>query len=87
MCPGRMSSTSQKHRDFVGEPMGDKPVTALSGIGEALGGSLMKKGFDKVGANVLNVTRYGRLDLTQVPVPVRGGEGLRGQRYKYPSAQ
>ncbi|XP_019941463.1 barrier-to-autointegration factor [Paralichthys olivaceus] len=42
-----MSSTSQKHKDFVAEPMGEKPVMALAGIGEALGSRLEKKGFDK----------------------------------------
>lgn len=43
-----MSTTSQKHRDFVAEPMGDKPVTALGGIGEALGDKLKSKGYEKV---------------------------------------
>lgn len=40
------SSTSQKHRDFVGEPMGEKPVTDLAGIGATLGGRLSEKGYD-----------------------------------------
>lgn len=63
-----MSTTSQKHRDFVGEPMGDKPVTALSGIGEVLGKNLEHKGFDKVSSDLLlGLDQYcAELDLSQV---------------------
>jgi len=42
-----MSSTSQKHRDFVGEPMGEKEIYEVAGIGKVLGEKLVKMGFDK----------------------------------------
>jgi hypothetical protein len=41
------SSTSQKHQDFVSEPMGEKDVTEVAGIGKVLGQRLIDKGFDK----------------------------------------
>ncbi|KAF8569942.1 hypothetical protein P879_07840 [Paragonimus westermani] len=44
-------STSQKLRNFVTEPIGDKVVTELPGIGLKLGERLQDKGFDK--ANVV----------------------------------
>uniref|UniRef100_A0A8D1L3F3 Barrier-to-autointegration factor n=1 Tax=Sus scrofa TaxID=9823 RepID=A0A8D1L3F3_PIG len=38
---------SQKHRDFVAEPMGEKPMGSLVGIGEVMGKKLEERGFDK----------------------------------------
>ncbi|XP_077497231.1 barrier-to-autointegration factor-like [Amblyomma americanum] len=40
-----MSSTSKKHRSFTSEPMGNKSVTDLAGIGDSLGGRLRDQGF------------------------------------------
>ena len=42
-----MPSPSQTHIDFVKEPMRQKKVTALAGIGPVLGERLAKAGFDK----------------------------------------
>lgn len=49
-----MSSTSQKHRNFVAEPMGEKPVTDLAGVGDVLGKRLEAAGFDKVNIFYMN---------------------------------
>lgn len=43
-----MSTTSQKHKNFVSEPMGEKEVKELAGIGDVLGARLIEKGYDKV---------------------------------------
>ncbi|XP_048259506.1 barrier-to-autointegration factor 1-like [Haliotis rufescens] len=39
-------STTQKARDFLAEPMGDKAVTDLPGIGDKSGGKLADAGID-----------------------------------------
>ena len=48
-----MSTTTQKHRNFVAEPMGEKEVTDLAGIGDVLGGRLADKGFDQVSPAII----------------------------------
>lgn len=51
-----MSTTSQKHRNFVAEPIGQKSVRELAGIGAVLGGRLEQIGIDKVRS--FNLSRF-----------------------------
>jgi hypothetical protein len=43
-----MSTTSAKHRDFISEPMGEKRITSVAGIGPTYGDRLVEKGYDRV---------------------------------------
>ena len=41
-------TTTQKHRSFIGEPMGDKLISDIAGMGAVYSGRLEEKGFIKV---------------------------------------
>ena len=43
-----MSSTTKKFREFMAEPIGDKGIRDVPGIGEVLGGKLSEAGYEKV---------------------------------------
>lgn len=43
-----IASTTKKHRLFIAEPMGDKHVTELAGVGTVTGNRLEENGYDKV---------------------------------------
>ena len=41
-------TTTQKHRSFIGEPMGEKLISDIAGMGAVYSGRLEEKGFIKV---------------------------------------
>ena len=45
-------TTTKKHKQFVSEPMGDKLVTELGGIGPKYGERLRAEGFEKVNTDI-----------------------------------
>ena len=48
-----MSTTSKKHANFVSEPMGDKEISEIAGIGPTYQGRLKDKGFEYVSHIIL----------------------------------
>ena len=52
-----MSTTSKKHASFVSEPMGDKEISEIAGIGPTYKKRLNDKGFEYV-SSLLNSNRY-----------------------------
>ena len=43
-----MSSTTKKFREFMAEPIGDKSIQDVPGIGDVLGTKLSEAGYEKV---------------------------------------
>lgn len=50
-----MSSTTKKFREFMAEPIGDKGIRDVPGIGDVLGTKLSEAGYDKVCFSLLLV--------------------------------
>lgn len=46
--PSQMSSTTKKFREFMAEPIGDKGIRDVPGIGDVLGAKLSEAGYEKV---------------------------------------
>ena len=53
-----MSSTSKKHANFVAEPMGEKEVSEVAGIGPTYAERLKNKGFEKVNSKFEIISKF-----------------------------
>ena len=47
------STTSQKFRDFTGEPLKDKEISEIPGLGPKLASNLESTGITKVGVRLI----------------------------------
>ena len=63
-------STSKKMKDFTSEPMGEKSVKSLAGIGEVIGDKLLDKVLLHIYCNDISYTniKYSRI-LYSLPAP------------------
>jgi hypothetical protein len=49
------SSTTKKFREFMAEPLGDKGIRDVPGIGDVLGAKLSEAGYEKVCFFILRI--------------------------------